>query len=122
MRYQISPEFKKSLVERQIFTKDGKTIIEECRWRWGSFTCESDELPVIEEGADLYFTDYDLELQECMDGDVEYIFIGCTEQEEEELQDYINENSFYDLEFEGWIQTDSEMILECPALVEEIGE
>jgi len=51
MRYQISPEYKKSLVERQIFTKDGKTITEECRWRWGSFTCESDELPVIEEGA-----------------------------------------------------------------------
>lgn len=122
MRYQISPEFKKSLVERQIFTKDGKRITEECRWRWGSFTCESDELPVIEEGADLYFTDYELELQECMDGDVEYIFEGFTDEEEEEMQEFINENSFYDLEFEGWIQTDSEMILECPALVEEIGE
>jgi len=120
MKYMIQPENKKSLIENQTFTKDGKSITEVTVWRSGSFTCESDEPPVINEGDDLYSSDYHLDLYECMDGDVEYIFQGMTEAEQEEIQSYIDENSFFDLEFEGWVQKDGTMILDCPALIEEM--
>ena len=119
MRFVIEPEYKKCLVERQSFVKDGKTITEEVVWRWGKFSCESDEKPVINEGDDLYSTDYNLELLECMDGDTQYIFENCTDEEENELLEFINNGSFYDLEFEGWMQDDSEMILDCPANIYE---
>lgn len=119
MRYIIKPSEKKSLIERQVFTKDGKTITEVCVWRWGSFSCESDEVPVINDGDDLYSSDYDLELIECTDGDTYYEFEGFTEEEEEEMRYWIEDNSFYDLENEGWLQDDSEMILNCEAEIEE---
>ena len=93
MRYIVSPAYKKSLVERQIFTKDGKSITEVCVWRSGSFACESDEPPVINEGDDLYCTDYDLELLECWDGDTEYLFEGFSEDEQAEMESWLEENS-----------------------------
>jgi hypothetical protein len=121
--WKIEPTWKKSLIERQYFTKDGKTITIETGWRWGEFTCETedDEPPVIVEGTDLYNCDYDVELQECTDGCwEEHEFEGFTENEEEEMREWLDENSYFDLEEDGWIQGDCEMIISCEPSIEKI--
>jgi hypothetical protein len=42
--WKIEPTFKKSLLERCYYFKDGKTMMIETGWRWGEFTCETVEI------------------------------------------------------------------------------
>ena len=121
--WKIQPTWKKSLIERSFYDKDGKTIIVETGWRWGEFTCETedDNPPEIEAGDDLYSCGYDVEMQECTDGCwEEYEFQGFTEDEEEEMREWLDENSYLDLEEEGWIPSDTEMIIDCEPSIERI--
>lgn len=121
--WSIKPIWKKSLIERIHYHKDGKEIIEETGWRWGEFTCETedDEPPVLEEGVDLYCCDYDVELQYCDDGCwTEYEFVGFSEEEQQEMEEWLEENSFFELEEDGWISGDTEMILNCEAEIEKV--
>ena len=114
--WNIQPSYKKSIVERIHYCKDGKTIIEETGWRWGEFTCETedDNPPEINEGDDLYACGYDVEMQYCDDGCwTDYEFDGFDEEEEQQMQDWLDENSFLDLLEEGWIESDCEMIIDC---------
>ena len=123
--WKIEPTWKKSLIERSFYDKDGKTIIIETGWRWGEFTCETehDNPPEIEAGDDLYSCGYDVEMQECTDGCwEEYEFQGFTEDEEEEMREWLDENSYLDLEEEGWIPSDTEMIIDCEPSIERIDE
>lgn len=116
--WKVEPTWKKSLSEIQYWTKDGKTIEYETGWRWGTFyyNTEGDEPPVIEDGTDLFCVD-DADLEDwstddgCWD---DYTFHNMTEEEQEEIQNYFDEgNSVYDLEEQGWIMSDSEMIVSC---------
>ena len=105
------------------YYKEGKEITIETGWRWGEFTCETedDTPPVIEEGVDLYSQGYDIEMQYCDDGCwTEYEFIGFTEEEEQAMNEWLEENSFFELEEEGWISGDTEMILNSDAEIEKI--
>jgi hypothetical protein len=114
--WSIQPTWKKSIREVMYFRKDDKRITIETGWRWGEFTCvtEDDEPPVITEGEDLFSQGYDVEMQECTDGCwVEYEFDEFTEEEEEAMREWLDENSFYDLEEDGWIFEDSEFIMDC---------
>ena len=123
--WKIEPTWKKSIAERNHFHKDNKTIIVETGWRWGEFTCETedDTPPVLEEGVDLFDCGYDIEMQYCDDGCWEdYEFEGLTEDEEEEMREWLEENSFLDLEEDGWIPGDSEMIMSCEPSIERIEE
>jgi hypothetical protein len=123
--WKIEPSWKKSLAERMHYHKDGKTIIIETGWRWGEFTCETEgsEPPVIEEGDDLYNCGYDVEMQYCDDGCwEEREFIGFTDEEEEVMNEWLDENSFLDLEEEGWNFGDTEMIITCDPEIELIEE
>ena len=121
--WKIEPSWKKSLAERLHFNKDGKTIIVETGWRWGEFTCETegDDPPEIEEGADLYDCGYDVEMQYCDDGCwTEYEFEGFSADEEEAMSEWLYENSFFDLEEDGWDIGDTEMIITCDPIIEKI--
>jgi hypothetical protein len=114
--WKIEPTWKKSIREVMYFRKEGKQIAIETGWRWGEFTCETedDNPPVIEEGEDLFSQGYDVEMQECTDGCwTEYEFDEFTEEEEEEMREWLDENSFYDLEEDGWTLVDSEFIMDC---------
>ena len=105
--------------------KDGKEIVEETGWRWGEFTCttEDDNPPEINEGDDLFDCGYEMEMQYCDDGCwTEYEFEGFTEEEEEQMRVYLEDNSFFDLEGEGWISSDTEMIMSCEPSIELISE
>ena len=123
--WKIEPTWKKSLREVMYFRKDDKEITVETGWRWGEFTCETEDNnpPNIVEGVDLYSQGYDIEMQECFDGCWEdYEFYGFTEEEEEKMREWLEENSFLDLEEECWVNTDTEMILDCEPDIELISE
>jgi len=117
VEWSIKPSWKKSLHERQYYTKDGNTFMVETTWRWGEFTVttEDDIPPDIVDGTDLYNCEYDCELVECEDGCGEdYDFDECDEETTEWLENYFDEgNSYFDLEEHGWIPTDTEMIISC---------
>jgi len=121
--WQIEPSWKKSLAERMHFVKDGKRIVIETGWRWGTFICETedDTPPVIEEGTDLFDCDYEVEMQETSDGCwEEREFHGFSEEEEEAMEEWLDENSWWDLEEEGWDQVDNEMIITCDPVITQI--
>lgn len=123
--WKIEPTWKKSLIERVYYDKDGKTIVVATGWRWGSFTIETedDTPPVLQEGVDLFNCDYEVELQETFDGCwEEHEFYGFTEEEQEEMEQWLEENSAWDLEENGWCQSDTEMIMDCEPSIEKVEE
>lgn len=47
--WTLSPQYKKSAVEKMFFYKDGKCITIEQGFRWANFTVESDERPLTDD-------------------------------------------------------------------------
>jgi len=120
--WTIKPAWKKSLIERQYFTKDDNTVMIETGWRGGEFTIETedDTPPVLEPGVDLYNCDYDVELVETFDGCWEEVDSDeCDEETQEWLEEFLEENSYFDLEEHGWMQTECEMIIDCDIIIED---
>ena len=114
--WSIKPTWKKSIIERCYFYKDNNTFMVETGWRWGEFTCETegDSEPDITSGTDLYNCDYDVEMVELNDGCWEETdTFGCDEETTKWLEEFLEENSYLDLEEHGWTQGDTEMILDC---------
>jgi hypothetical protein len=114
--WSIKPSWKKSIIERCYFYKDNNTFMVETGWRWGEFTCETegDSEPDITSGTDLYNCDYDVEMVELNDGCWEETdTFGCDEETTQWLEEFLEENSYLDLEEHGWTQGDTEMILDC---------
>ena len=123
--WKVEPTFKKSLVETIYYHKDGKTISEETGWRWGEFTYETegDEPPTIEDGDDLFSCDAELQDWSTSDGCwTEYEFVGFSEEEEETMRNWLEENSFFELEEDGWVCGDSEMVITCDPTIERVDE
>ena len=46
--WKITNLHKKNAVERQFWTKDGVTVTKDEGFRWGTWSCESDEKPDID--------------------------------------------------------------------------
>jgi hypothetical protein len=115
--WSIKPTWKKSLIERMYFTKDGNTFMAETGWRWGEFTCETedDNEPNITAGTDLWNCEYSVEMIETTDGCwEEHDMDECDEETQAWLEEFFEEgNSYLDLEEHGWIQTECEMIIDC---------
>jgi len=122
--WSIKPTWKKSLIERMYYTKDGNTFMAETGWRWGEFTVETDDdnPPVIEAGTDLWNCDYIVEMVETNDGCwEEHDMDECDDETREWLEEFFEEgNSYLDLEEHGWTQTDSEMIIDCDPEIEKL--
>ena len=111
---------KKNAVEKQFWYKDSITIIRYEGYRWGIFTCDSDEQPVIdvknEEGLNLSDSDYDWELESLDDGCwAEWEFPDdMSEEEQEEIENAWEEDFFEGMEELGWSNDDTEYILNGP--------
>jgi hypothetical protein len=121
--WSIKPIWKKSIVERIHFVKGDETIIIETGWRWGEFTLETpdDNPPDISPGVDIYDCGYDTELVECSDGCwEEHDLDDCSDETKEWFEEFIEENSYFDLEEHGWISQDTEMIIDCDMEIEKI--
>ena len=119
--WKVTPNWKKSCIERQYFTKGDKTIVQEIGWRWGEFFIETedDTPPELEEGVDIFSCDYELQDWSTDDGCwEEYEYTGFTEEEQEEMQEWLEENSAYELEEDGWTPVEGEMFIQCEMTIE----
>ena len=117
--WQLSTEYKKNAIEVQLWYKDGVAIKRVEGYRWGSFSCESDERPDIDlrnEGDGYELADYDWELGSFDDGcwaDWEYPTDFPVEEriKIEEAWD----NEWYDgMEALGWSNDDTEYWFQGP--------
>lgn len=122
--WSVKPQYKKSILERQFWMKDGVAgyITHETGWRGGEFivTTEDENPPVLESGVDIYACGYDSELVETFDGCWEEVEYDLQDSEvEEEVRAFLEENSIFDLEELGWYCDDTEMIIDCDMIIEE---
>ena len=119
--WKVTPQWKKSIIERNYYHKDGKTITAETGWRGGEFIVytDDDNPPDIESGVDMYDCEYETELVETFDGCWEEVTVD-DEELEEWLEEFLEENSYLDLEEEGWHMGDSEMIIDCDLIIERV--
>ena len=119
--WKITPKFKKSIVERNYWTTTDKSIVNEVCWRSGEFTIETegDDPPVIDEDTNLF--DYDLDDWSTDDGCWEdNAFTGFTEEEEEEMEEFLSENSIFDLDEKGWVCDETELYITCEVDIERV--
>ena len=105
---------KKNAVERQFWSKDGVTVIKDEGFRWGTWSCESDEKPDIDlnnpDGYEVYSTDYDWQLEDMNDGCwVEWTFPDDMDEEEQERIQALWEEDWYEgMEGAGWSNDETE--------------
>jgi hypothetical protein len=122
--WKVEPVFKKSCIEQQTYSKDGKSITEETGWRWGEFIIETedDEPPVLEEGVDIFDCGYELVDWSTDDGCwTDHTYSGMTEEEIVTMQSRFDDSvSLYELEDEGWLQGDCAMFISCELSIEKV--
>jgi len=119
--WKVTPTYKKSILERNVWIKGDQEIIQDVWWRWGEFfvSTETDQPPVIEAGDDLMSGDYVLEDWSTDDATSEDLTYECDEETEQQVQEFLDEgNSIYDLVEQGWEVSYSEMYIECDVTVE----
>jgi hypothetical protein len=117
--WSLSPQHKKSAVEKMFFYKDGKCITIEQGFRWATFKVESDERPLTDEqlknedGYELGGIDNDesWEMWEMIDGcwlDIEAYSGDISEEEQAAFEEAWEEDSYCGVEELGWSQDDCE--------------
>jgi hypothetical protein len=123
--WSVKPEWKKSIIERQYLTKDGNRIMVETGWRWGEFHVytDDDNPPNLEAGVDMFACGYECEMIETSDGCWEdYDYDDCDDETQAIVEEFLEENSWLDLEEEGWILDDCEMIIDCDMIIEKVSD
>jgi hypothetical protein len=119
--WRLSTHYKKSAVEKQLWYKDGVTISLEQGYRWGTFYCESDEMPDVDlanpDGYEVY--GYDWELDSLDDGCwVDWNWpADMTEEQQDEIMDAWNEDFSDGLENLGWSNDDTEYWFHGPLIM-----
>ena len=122
--WKLSPQHKKSAVEKMFFYNGSKAIIVEQGWRWGTFTVESDERPltdlelVNEDGYELGCIDNDesWELYEMTDGcwlDIDALR-DATEEDVTAFEQAWEEDGYDGVEALGWSNDDTEYYYHGP--------
>ena len=115
--WSLKPTWKKSLIEREYWRNDkGEQLVHETGWRWGEFTVVTDDdtQPNITAGDNLWDCGYDVEMVEMNDGCwEENDYDDCSPETQEWLEEFLEENSVYDLEEHGWTQVEAECIIDC---------
>lgn len=117
--WNLSPQYKKSAVEKMFFYKDGMIISIEQGFRWANFTVESDERPLTDEelknedGYELGCIDNDesWEMQDMTDGcwlDIKRENDKVTDEELEKFEAAWEEDSYEGVESLGWSNDDTE--------------
>jgi len=117
--WKLSPQYKKSAVEKMFFYKDGKVITMEQGFRWATFSVESNERPLTdhelknEDGYELGCIDNDesWEMWDMIDGcwmDIEAGNDKTTSTDVEEFEAAWEEDSYEAVEALGWYQDDCE--------------
>ena len=133
-QWTVSTKEKKSVEEHEMWEKDGHVIVRVSGFRWGTWTVTTsdDNPPEFDrepcpggsddpDSVDMYNCGYDSELVETTDGCWdECDFDECDEETAEWLEEFLEENSVFDLEEHGWYCGDTEMIIDCEMDIEMI--
>jgi hypothetical protein len=117
--WKLSPQYKKSAVEKMFFYKDGKCITIEQGFRWATFNVQSDLRPLTDEelvnegGYELSFIENDesWEMWDMTDGcwlDIEAARDNTTEEDVAEFEAAWEEDSYEGVEAIGWVNDDTE--------------
>lgn len=133
--WKLSPQYKKSAVEKMFFYKDGKCITIEQGFRWATFSVESDERPltdqelVNEDGYELgcINNDESWEMNDMSDGcwcDIEIANDKTTSTDLEEFEAAWKEDWYSGVEALGWYNNDTEYYYYGPLVLtnEDTGE
>ena len=125
--WKVANSHKKMCEEREIWTKDDKTIIRITGFRWGTFTVETNNGEPPEDidadnpdGVNMYDyfsdnADNGAELESMDDGCyLDYEFAGIDEAEQEELQAAMEDDHYQYLEGNGWYNSETEAWLYGP--------
>ena len=121
--WKVTPDWKKSVIERTEWIKDDQRMIHETGWRWGEFIVYTDDdtPPELEPGVDIFACGYESEMVECTDGCWEECdYDECDDETREFVEEFLEENSIYDLEEHGWYCSETEMIIDCDMDIEMI--
>lgn len=122
--WKVTPQWKKSIIERQEWMgPNNQRFIVETGWRWGEFEVYTDDdtPPVLEPGVDMFACDYDCEMIETTDGCwEEHDMDECDDATKEWLEEFLEDNSVFDLEEHGWTPTECEMIIDCEMTIEKV--
>lgn len=117
--WKLSPQHKKSAVEKMFFFNDGKVISIEQGFRWATFTVESDERPLTddelknEDGYELSCIDNDecWEMCDMIDGcwcEIQAENDKTTPEDVEAFEAAWNEDGYSGVEEAGWCNDDTE--------------
>ena len=133
--WNLSPQYKKSAVEKMFFYKDGMIISIEQGFRWANFTVESDTRPLTDEelknedGYELGCIDNDesWEMQDMTDGcwlDIKRENDKVTDEELEKFEAAWEEDGYCGVEDIGWSNDDTEYFYYGPLCLtnEDTGE
>lgn len=123
--WNLSPQYKKSAIEKMFFYKDGKVITIEQGFRWANFKVESDERPLTDEelrnedGYELGCIDNDesWEMWDMVDGcwlDIEANNSNVTDEDLAEFEAAWEEDSYCGVEELGWSNDDTEYYYHGP--------
>lgn len=114
--WRVTPLWKKSIIEYNHMIKDDNELIIETGWRGGEFVVytEDDNPPDLKPGVDIMNCGYESELYETFDGCwEEHHYDDCDDETREWLQEFLEENSYFDLEEHGWQFDETEFIIDC---------
>lgn len=117
--WKLSPQYKKSAVEKMFFYKDSKCITIEQGFRWATFNVQSDLRPLTDEelvnegGYELGCIENDesWEMWDMTDGcwlDIEAARDNTTEEDVAEFKLAWEEDSYEGVEAIGWVNDDTE--------------
>lgn len=117
--WTLTPQHKKSAIEKMFFFKEGKIIIREEGFRWATFSVQSDVRPLTD--AELKNDDYyelgcidndeSWEMQDMIDGCWAEVTAGndnTTDEDLAEFNDAWEEDWYSGVEAKGWSQDDTE--------------
>ena len=124
--WTVKPLHKKSIEEQEEYTKDGHTITRKTGWRWGEWTVATNDGNPPEFEFD---SNGQIDMNSCYGNNIEEVEMvetndGCwedydysesvTDEEKEEIEAFIEENDFYQLEEEGWMHSETYMYVWGP--------
>jgi hypothetical protein len=120
--WKVTPEWKKSVIEVQTWVKEGVDgyITHSLTWRFGEFIIESDKEPVIEDDTDLLELTEDWSTEGGCDEDTDMDLDDANL--EREIEEFLEENSIFDLEELGWEMETCNMWITGGARIEKLDD
>lgn len=115
-KWVIEPTENKSVVDVEYYVKGNNKLRVETGWRWASYYVytEDNNPPKFESHANIYDFGYKVELIETFDNCwTENDDSECDEESQEWLSEFLEDNSVFDLESEGWDLEDTETYFTC---------